>query len=185
MSSEQNPYAAPSTAADSDPPVPVAPRHTKRGMRRQGQFLVIPARGACLPNRCVVCNEPGAIRSKRKLHRHPQGYYLLILFSPVVYLIVAFIVRKSVSFEMSLCAQHARRRQIGLMIGWLGSLACLAAALVLYASGLQNPLLMLAILLLLLACPIIGIALAQVVTVHKIDQRSAWLYVGRPFLASF
>jgi hypothetical protein len=184
MISPQNPYAAPEIDADSEELVPVAPQRAKRRIRRQGQFLVLPVHGARLPERCVVCNAPGAVRSWRKLHRHAPGYYVLIFINPIIYLIVAFIVRKRVSFEMSLCAQHARRRQSGLMIGWLGTLACLAATLALLSSDTRNSLLTLAVLLLLIACPFVGMALARVVTVHNIDKRSAWLYVGRPFLDS-
>jgi len=53
--------------------------------------------------------------------------------------------------------------------------------LLLGASRHAPPLLQLA----LTACPIVGVAMAKVVAVHRIDARSAWLYVGRPFLDSF
>jgi len=57
--------------------------------------------------------------------------------------------------------------------------------LLLGASRHAPPLLQLALLLALTACPIVGVAMAKVVAVHRIDARSAWFYVGRPFLDSF
>lgn len=185
MSSEQNPYEAPDISADSEKPKHQGDRRVKRGIHRSGPFLVIPARGARLPTRCVVCNEPGATRAFRKLHRHHPRYYFLLLFSPLVYLIVALMVRKQASFEMSLCASHARRRHYGFWIGWGGTLACLTGFLMLHGSGFRNSPLTLMLLLALVACPFVGMAMAKVVTAHRIDKRSAWLHVGRPFLDSF
>jgi len=133
----------------------------------------------------VVCNAPGAARSHRKLHRHKPGYYFLFLFSPLVYLIVALLVRKQTSFEMSLCAQHDRRRRFGLWIGWLGTLASIVGLLAPPAMGFDNPLLTLAFVFAAITCPIVGVALSKVITAQRIDKRSAWLHVGRPFLDSF
>lgn len=186
MSSEQNPYEAPDVAADSEQPTKDPDVRVKKGIHRAGPFLVVvPARGARLPKRCVVCNAPGATRTYRKLYRHHPRYYFLLLLSPVAYLIVALIVRERAGFEMSLCVAHARRRHYGLWIGWGGTLACLVGFLVLHGSNFHDSLLTMTLLLLLIACPFVGMAMAKVVTAHRIDKRSAWLHVGRPFLESF
>lgn len=185
MSSAQNPYEAPGVTAGSEQPRADSDRRLKRGIHRSGPLLVIPARGARLPMRCVVCNAPGANRAYRKLYRHHPRFYFLLLLSPVVYLIVALMVRKQVGFEMSLCASHARRRRNGFLIGWGGTLACLIGFLVLRSSGFRSSLVTIALLLALIGCPLIGMAMAKVVTAHRIDKRSAWLHVGRPFLDSF
>jgi hypothetical protein len=182
MSFSPNPYAAPSADADSERLVLGGSDY---GVRRDGMYLVIPAQGASLPSRCVVCNAPARARLKRKIYWHPLGYYFLILISALIYVIVAVIVRNRAHFELGLCEQHARRRRNGILIGWFGALASLIGMIVVGASGIESSLLMGLLVLTMVACPIIGFRMAQVVSAHRIDKRDAWLRVGRPFLDSF
>lgn len=56
---------------------------------------------------------------RRTLSWHPQGIYLLFLISPLIYLIVALIVRKQLRISVGLCATHASRRSGWLMAGWI------------------------------------------------------------------
>src|SRR6478609_9496771 len=117
MSTPQNPYAAPSAEVDYGRSALGGAEH---GIYREGLFLVVPVQGASLPARCVVCNAPAHTRLHRKLYWHPAGYYLLILISALIYVIVAVIVRKRAHFELGLCDQHAGRRRLGLWLGWRG-----------------------------------------------------------------
>jgi len=181
MSLPQNPYAAPSAEVDSERPAPDGSEH---GIYREGAYLVIPARGASLPGRCVVCNAPGQTRLVRKLYWHPGGYYFLILISVVIYAIVAVIVRKRAHFELALCDRHARRRRLGVWLALLGC-ACFIGVLVASVTDVKSELLFLLLALGLVACPIAALLLMRVVTAHRIDDRRAWLRVGRPFLDSF
>ncbi len=163
----------------------LAPRGSEYGIHRDGMFLVVPAHEASLPGRCVVCNAPAAERLMRRLYWRPGAYYLLILLSALLYVIVAVIVRKRAQVEVGLCQQHASRRRPGLWLGWLGTLACFFGLLVLISANMKSAPLYVLFVLGIVACPIIGIVLARVVTAARIDERYAWLRVGRPFLDSF
>jgi hypothetical protein len=184
MSSSQNPYAAPSADADADSERLIL-GGSDYGVRREGSYLVIPAHGTSLPRRCVVCNAPGGTRLLRKLYWHPSAYYLLILVGVLFYAIAAVIVRKRAHFELGLCDQHARRRRNGILIGWLGTLASVVGLIALDAAGIKSAVPMVLLGLSLVACPIIGFRMAQIVSAYRIDKQNAWLRVGRPFLDSF
>jgi hypothetical protein len=181
MSDSQNPYAAPS--ADTDFARPHA--GSEDGVYRDGQFLVIPAHGAGLPARCVVCNAPAQARLVRKLYWHPPGYYVLIFISALVYVVVAMIVRRRAHFELSLCDQHARRRRYGILLGWLGSIVCFGALIATAASNTNSAIPYLLLVFGFVGSLVGGILLARVVSAHRIDKQHAWLRVGRPFLDSF
>ena len=181
MSSSHNPYAAPS--ADTDFERPRA--GSEDGVYRDGQFLVIPAQGAALPARCVVCNAPAHARLTRKLYWHPPGYYVLVFISALVYVVVAMIVRKRAHFELWLCDQHARRRRNGILLGWLGSVVCFGALFATVASNTNSAIPYLLLIFGFVGSLVGGILLARVVSAHRIDKRYAWLRVGRPFLDSF
>ncbi|HET7539632.1 MAG TPA: hypothetical protein VFK05_07165 [Polyangiaceae bacterium] len=182
MSTPQNPYAAPSSEMDYDRRALGGAEH---GIYREGLFLVVPAHGASLPARCVVCNKPAHTRLQRKLYWHPSGYYVLILISALIYVIVAVIVRKRAHIELGLCEQHAARRRLGLWLGWLGTLSCPVGLFLGISAHINSTLLVILFVLGLVAFPITGILLTRVVSAHRIDERYAWLRVGRPFLDSF
>ena len=95
-SDDFNPYAAALTDPDldglgfsSDPKTPVGV-----GGWRDGDLLVI-SEGAKLPDRCVKCNQPAeGYLLQRKLNWHEPTWYLLVIISPLLYIIVALIIRK-------------------------------------------------------------------------------------------
>jgi hypothetical protein len=181
MSTPQNPYAAPTAEADSDQ---VLRGNSAEGVYREGAFVVIPVYGASLPMRCVVCNAPAQVRLTRKLYWHHPGYYVLILLSALIYVVVAMVVRRRAHFELGLCDQHARRRRNGINIARLGALACLTGFIALFAASSNSTVAYLLLAIALIACVVIGAMRARVVTAHRIDKRYAWLRVGRPFLDS-
>ena len=181
MSSSHNQYAAPSADTDLDR----LRAGSEEGVYRDGQFLVIPAHGAALPARCVVCNAPAQARLTRKLYWHPPAYYLLILISALVYVVVAVIVRNRAHFEIGLCDQHARRRRNGILLGWLGSVVCFGALFATAASNTDSPIPYLLLVFGFVGSLVAGILLARVVSAPRIDKRQAWLRVGRPYLESF
>jgi len=181
MSDSHNPYAAPSADTDFERPR----GGSEDGVHRDGLFLVIPAHGAALPARCVVCNAPGQARLVRKLYWHPPGYYVLIFISALVYVVVAMIVRKRAHFELWLCDQHARRRRNGLWLGWLGSIVCFGALMAAAGSNTNSAIPYLLLIFAFVGSLVGGILLTRVVSAHRIDKHRAWLRVGRPFLDSF
>ena len=177
----QNPYAPPSLQADGEPALGTSLGYGG-GLRREGDLVVIPVAGAAFPPRCVMCNEPAVSRLKRRLFWHPQGYYALIFIGWLVYAIVAMIVRKSARFEVGLCQQHVERRRNGMLIGWIGSIACLIAAI---ASGVaEYPLLAVLFGLGCLGSIIAGAVMVRVVTAKRIDKQYAWLKFEKAFLDS-
>jgi hypothetical protein len=172
-----NPYAPPKAEPGADPRF----FGTAEGLRREGDLLVIPVHGARFPDRCVICNQPSVKRLMRKVYWHPQILYLLICTGVLIYAIVSLIVRKMASFEVGLCDAHAKRRRNGILLGWLGFFGCLVATV---AVADRAPALMFVFLIGMIALPVVGVVMVQVVTPKRIDSVNAWLKVGRPFLDS-
>ncbi|HAB15493.1 MAG TPA: DUF4339 domain-containing protein [Verrucomicrobiota bacterium] len=92
---------------------------------RDGKVLVM-ARGAQLPPRCVRCNAAGTWRRKRKLQWIPPWVYLLLFCGLLPLLIVALITRQTGEAEISLCERHRQRRARVIGIGWVAVLLGLA-----------------------------------------------------------
>lgn len=86
---------------------------------QKGDTLVIPIPGnITLPPRCVKCADPA---SEPRLHKtfywhHPAVYLLLI--SPIIYAVVALIVRKTAIVFVPLCEAHKSERKSRL---WLAA----------------------------------------------------------------
>ncbi len=179
--SQPNPYAPPSLQADSPNMGPGLLSGYANGLRREGDVVVIPAFGASFPHRCVVCNQPAVKRMQRKLFWHPPGYYLLIFVGALIYVIVAMAVRKRSEFELALCEAHVKRRRNGLLLAWLGTPLALIG---LIALGGRSPVLMILFAVLMIAAPIAGAFMAQVISAKRIDKVEARLKVGQPFLES-
>ena len=102
-----NPYAPPQSSLGESP---------GRGCSREGDKLVVPA-GAGLPERCITCNAPAIMDKPRTFTWHSSGWYLLILLTPLLYIIVGLIVRKKVTLAPGLCPAHRRRRSL---LNWSG-----------------------------------------------------------------
>lgn len=171
-----NPYAPPRFESD----LAVMPA-AGQGLRREGDLAVIPVQGAIFPPRCVVCNAPAEKRMRRKLYWHPPAIYALLCLGALFYVIGALIVRKKAEFEIGVCGEHAARRRNGLLIGWLGAPLGLILAVALVE---QSPALIGLGLLVFLGALVAAILMVQLVTAKRIDERQAWLKVGRPFLDS-
>lgn len=171
-----NPYAPPRSESDAL----AMPGAGQARLYREGELLVIPVRGAVFPHRCVVCNAPAEKRLKRKLYWHPPGIYALLCLGALVYVIGALITRKNAEFDMGICQEHATRRRNGMLIGWSG----VALLIVLIALTEHSPILPIVGAVLFLAAVITAVLMVQLVTAKRIDDRQAWLKVGRPFLDS-
>ena len=168
-----NYYAPPTTDTSFTPSVGT--------IHREGNAVVVPAQGASLPPRCVRCNQPASKRLLRRLYWHHPALYLLILVGICVYLIPALIVRKKAIVEVGLCQQHANRRLVGILLGWLGFLVSLG---VFVATVDSYPTVGGVFMLAMIALPIVGLLMARVVVATRIDNHQAWLKTGRPFLES-
>ena len=88
-----------------------------------GRHFITP-RDSVLPGCCVKCGNPPCEPWLRKTFSwHHPGYYLLII-SPVIYVIVALIVRKRIEVSIPLCRPHKSIRKKRLCIGWILVLGC-------------------------------------------------------------
>jgi len=134
------------------------------------------------PDRCVKCNAPaGGYRLKRTLYWMYPAYWLLIIISRLILIIVYLIVRKKAVVHIGLCEQHRAMRKRGIIIGWssvgLGFLVMFGAA---FGSGWW----ILVGFLVMIVGGITGGVMAQTVRPTKIDKEYVWLAgVHRDFLA--
>jgi hypothetical protein len=91
---------------------------------RQNSKLIFPApapgQAVELPPICVRCGAPSNGKPlKKTLWWHHPAIYLVLLISPLIYVIVAVIVRKSMKVNVPLCLEHAKRRSIMVTLAWV------------------------------------------------------------------
>jgi hypothetical protein len=103
------------------------------GLWRQGNMLVM-HKLAPLPDICVKSNEPATRRLKRSLSWHHPAIFLLLLISPLIYIIVALILRNSATLYIPLTEEWFARRRRRMLFAWVAALlsACL------FFGGLAN-----------------------------------------------
>lgn len=122
---------------------------------------------------------------KKKFYWHPPVFYVLIIISLIIYVIVALIVRKTATVQIGLCDQHASKRRTGIIVGWLlffVGLATMFAAM--SAKGDTVAIFLLGGIGLMLAGAIVGIVMTQTLRPKKIDNFFAWFTGACPeFLA--
>jgi double zinc ribbon protein len=101
-----------------------------------GNVLVVP-RDSVLPALCVKCgNTPNEPWVRITFSWHHPGYYFLII-SPIIYVIVALIVRKRIKVSIPLCKTHKSIRRKRLWIAAILLIGCipLPAALAVYVGN--------------------------------------------------
>lgn len=174
MSHDINPYAPPNAPIHS-----AATRDANIAI--DGNYLRVPRGGAVLAPRCVKCNEPGAKALVRELYWHTPWLYVLIVFPGIlIYAVVAMIVRKKASVQVSLCERHLSLRRTGIAIAWGIPLAGITGLIAL-PEAVGFPLLVAA----LFFGPVIGVLMARVIDARRMDETHAWLNVGKAFLDSY
>jgi hypothetical protein len=165
-----NPYAAPEAGVSSQHVASV--KDEGRGVWQDGKTLVM-VKIARLPSRCVKCNEPTDYRLRRSLSWiHPALYILLI--SPLIFIIVALIVRKTAKIEVPLCDEHREKRNRIILIGWIIALAGLAVCFTPAFLGEDYAMAILLGIVMILAGLIVGNN-SQVVVPKKINDSHVWL----------
>jgi hypothetical protein len=176
---EFNPYSAPEVGITQSRLATEADEG--RGVWQDGDILIM-AKVARLPSRCVKCNEPATYRLKRSLSWHSQWVILLVLVSPLIYIIVALIIRKTAKIEVPLCDEHRARRSKGILIAWIVALSGIALCFA-PAFGNDERLWFLVLLgvIMLISGMIFGSLRSQVVATQKIDDTHVWLRKVSPF----
>lgn len=103
---------------------------------RQGSKLIFsapaPGQAVELPPVCIRCGASSNGKPlKKTFYWHNPAIYLVLLISPIIYVIVAVIVRKSMKVNVPLCLEHAKRRSIAVTLAWALPLIGLADVFVL------------------------------------------------------
>jgi hypothetical protein len=82
--------------------------------------LLVTVDQAKFPHACVRCGQPGSGRPYRRVYYwHSPWVYLILLASPLVYIIVAMCIRGKATVDLSLCAGHRSARGRNIAISWL------------------------------------------------------------------
>jgi hypothetical protein len=89
-----------------------------------GSILVVP-RDSTLPARCVACgNIPTEPWVKITFSWHHPGYYCFLV-SPIIYVVVALIVRRRIKLSVPLCKAHKSIRTKRLWIATILLVGCI------------------------------------------------------------
>ena len=137
-------------------------------------LLLVADKGAALPDLCLYSGKPtSAKRVTKKFSWAAPGLALLVLVSPLIYIIAYFIVRKTGTLEFSLSEEARSRRTSGIVIALGGT----AASFVLFsvAAGTESRAALLGALALMLTALIVGSVRSRVIQVAKIDERHVHL----------
>ncbi len=165
-----NPYAAPQTAD-----VRAAPQGAYYAWR-SGKFLVV-THNANLPRLCVKCNQPvDEYRKRFKLSWYSPLAYLALLGGILPFVIVVIVIQKKMALNVSICADHRRKRLIAILVGWLGALAgitMLIAGPIMGGDGV--PLWVIGGIVVLLASMVYGIIASRVIWPKRIDAHLSWI----------
>lgn len=183
----QPPYGNPQTGYGGTPGVGMSPvpayggppafnaqaPWSSAGVWRQKNTLVM-HKAATLPDRCVKCNNPANGRTlTKKFTWHHPAWYLFILVGLLIYVIVALVVRKSVTLHLGLCDEHFSKRRTAIWVSW-GILA-LSVLLIILGAANNLPALFLVGILLIFVAAIYGALSASVVAIQKVDDHYVWL----------
>jgi hypothetical protein len=142
------------------------------GVWRDGSTIIL-YKGSLLPHACVKCSREASQNVLRKTYswHHPALYILII--SPLIYIIVALIVRKTALVHVPLCEAHRSRRRNFMLIASAAFVAGLGCFFIPGALNEVWPILL--GILLFLGGAITGIVGTQILTPKKIDDQYAWL----------
>lgn len=176
------PPAAPTTRLDR--PIDESPYWA------EGPVLVV-SRGATLPLRCVLCNEPAERYVKKSFRWHPPWMYLLILAGLLLYLFVAAICSRRMKLRVPLCKRHATRHRVGTRLQYIGLGVIGLGFLGLILHGESDAALpfdptgALAILVLgALLAMIVGSCMTSIIKVERITRTHGRFSTSAAFLAS-
>jgi hypothetical protein len=180
MAMDSNPYAAPRSDLNSGTG---ADGGADRPYWRSGALLIA-RHGATLPPRCVKCNalvnEP---LKKARFYWHHQAWFVLVLLNIILYAVVSLFVRKHADVTFGLCAEHKRRRNLALLIGFSG--IALSIAVIVVAALASAPALIPIALVMILGFIVYTVVRARALLPVRIDRFGAQLKgCGEDFLAS-
>ncbi|MFC2173471.1 hypothetical protein ACFLU6_12690 [Acidobacteriota bacterium] len=154
-------------------PAPAAQAGGGMPFGRQGGCLVV-RKNMALPDRCVKCNAPAeGQRYQKTLYWHNPVWYILILISPIIYIIAALIVREKVPVDLGFCQAHRSKRRMHILIIWI--LLAVSVGLLIVAAAAETGELAALGGLLLLGDLIYAAIAVPVVRISKVDRGYVWL----------
>jgi hypothetical protein len=171
-----NPYEAPREVGYQ----PLSGPPAFAGLWRQGNLLVM-HKQAPLPNVCLKSNQPATGRLKRSLSWHHPAIFLLVFVSPLIYIIVALIVRKTATIHIALSDEWLARRRRRMLIAW----NLVVVSIVLFIGGVASfdnqpwgTLAMICSIVLFLGAAIYGLISCRMVWPQRMTGDYIWLKVG-------
>jgi len=160
------------------------------GVWRQGDRIVA-TREIDLGDACVKCGAAcDGWRWNKTLYWHEPWLYVLIFFPGLlIYAIVALVVRKKARVAAGLCAEHRKRRNVGVLLTWLLTLAGLGGFVggMFVMSEKNYEAIGAAIffggIVLWIIAAVVAAAMTRVLMPKKIDEHYAWFAgANEPFL---
>jgi hypothetical protein len=148
------------------------PTHNIPTIWRSKSVLVM-AKRAPLPARCVKCNAPAQRTLKRNLRWHHPALYLSILGSMLVYVILALVLSKSATIHVGLCDTHFAARKRDIILSWF--LVLLSFGVFYLAAVAEEMNFLFVGIFVLLGAMIYGVGMTRVVVPKKIDDQYVWL----------
>jgi len=145
-----NPYQTPKSTVD------VRLSNNQSNIWRKKSAVVV-TRDTIWPKRCIKCNEPTEKSIKRTLVYLNPWFYLTIIISVLVTIVLALIFQKKFKMDIPICDNHIAYRKRVILINWLlflatiggfwlavaeifelGALISVAIILVMFVFGLSN-----------------------------------------------
>lgn len=153
------------------------------GYHVQGDCLVV-EKGTALPDICVLTGQrTQGDRVQRKLQWAPPWLAVVVVISPLIYIIIYFIMRKTGELSFALSPEARKRRQTGILIGVGGSI--LAVGMMIGAIAADSVGLVPLAALGLLVAIIAGVMMANLFRVQKIDEHHIYLKLKPAALNAF
>jgi len=183
-----NPYAPPRSNLQNTFESPMGQMFGEAGVWRTGNVLVM-QKGAVLPNRCLVCNNPASVQFAKKMYWHTPWLYVLLLLNALIYIIAALIARKKADVVLPLCTGHAEKRKKRATTGGLlmvvGLVAMMGSCALIEGKGASFPIVFFGGMLGLLVGAVLSAIAASMIVPKKIDDYYVWLgKVNASYLAT-
>lgn len=152
------------------------------GILWRSKNQVVARSEAPFPDRCFKCNAPAhGFKVKRKLSWHHPAIYLILFVALLLYVIVAFCVRKTATVSIPLCEQHRKQRIWFITAAWLCILGGLAVLIL--SAGNSSGALAVTGLLVIITGVVLGVTKATLASAGKINGDLVWVRgAGKPFL---
>lgn len=143
---------------------------------RNGNVLIM-KKDAELPDRCIKCNLPAETHIRRDLFWHANWVYFLVFLSPLIYIVVALLVRKTAKIEIGLTHACAKKRRTAILIAWLLALAGLGVIIGGFSTlkGDAPLYTMFTGIVVMIAGAVWGVVGARLISVSEISHDYIWI----------